>query len=284
MPCPAVLLCQVDFDLGVLLRASRRAHLFLLSSSRLRRVLPAMRVVVSQVSFEHLSLPEDGPSTVILTLSSNEEDSAPLGSAKLARATAVVTSVTATLPSLNAGLQLQLRLPGGEEGPVVLCTTDLLALGVGAPGVSEGRLLKVPLQLAGTPPAKAPAAAAPPAKGKGAPPAKEKAAPPTKGAAPAADAAPAAECSFSCFWRVEPDFPDVSLHRCPPLAVKYFGSAFRDELRSRQSIWREELRRECGEDNPGHGTTRRYVSTLALALALTLALTPALAVALTLTL
>ena len=58
-------------------------------------------------------------------------------------------------------------------------------------------------------------------------------------AAPAAtEAAPAADCSFSCFWRVEPDFMDVSLERCHPLAVRYFGSAFRDEARGRQMLWR----------------------------------------------
>lgn len=206
-----------------------------------------MRVVVSQVSFEHLTLPKEGPSTVSVVLLSNEEGSAPLASAELAGSSDVVLSVTATLPSLDGGLQLQVRLPGGEEGPVPLCTTDLIALGVGAPGVSEGRLLKVPLELAAAPPDAAAAKAPPPAKGK-------------KGAAApaAAEAAPAAGCSFSCFWRVEPDFMDVSLQRCHPLAVKYFGSAFRDEARGRQMLWREDLRGERGEDNPGLGATRRY--------------------------
>ena len=206
-----------------------------------------MRVVVSQVSFEHLTLPKEGPSTVSVVLLSNEEGSAPLASAELAGSSDVVLSVTATLPSLDGGLKLQVQLPGGEDGPVPLCTADLIALGVGAPGASEGRLLRVPLELAEAPPAAAAAKAPPPAKGK-------------KGAAaPAAtEAAPAADCSFSCFWRVEPDFMDVSLERCHPLAVRYFGSAFRDEARGRQMLWREGLRGERGEDNPGLGATRRY--------------------------
>ena len=207
-----------------------------------------MRVVVSQVSFEYLTLPKEGPSTASVVLLSNEEGSAPLASAELAGSSDVVLSITATLPSLDGGLQLQVLLQGGEEGPVPLCTTDLIALGVGAPGASEGRLLKVPLELAAAPPAAAAAKAPPPAKGK-------------KGAAApaAAEAAPTGgECSFSCFWRVEPDFMDVSLQRCHPLAVKYFGSAFRDEARGRQMLWREDLRGERGEDNPGLGATRRY--------------------------
>ena len=211
------------------------------------RAAARMRVVVSQVSFEHLTLPKEGPSTVSVVLLSNEEGSAPLASAELAGSSDVVLSVTATLPSLDGGLKLQVQLPGGEDGPVPLCTADLIALGVGAPGASEGRLLRVPLELAEAPPAAAAAKAPPPAKGK-------------KGAAaPAAtEAAPAADCSFSCFWRVEPDFMDVSLERCHPLAVRYFGSAFRDEARGRQMLWREGLRGERGEDNPGLGATRRY--------------------------
>ena len=107
-----------------------------------------MRVVVSQVSFEHLTLPKEGPSTVSVVLLSNEEGSAPLASAELAGSSDVVLSVTATLPSLDGGLKLQVQLPGGEDGPVPLCTADLIALGVGAPGASEGRLLRVPLELA----------------------------------------------------------------------------------------------------------------------------------------
>ena len=83
-----------------------------------------MRVVVSQVSFEHLTLPKEGPSTVSVVLLSNEEGSAPLASAELAGSSDVILSVTATLPSLDGGLKLKCGFLEAKMGPC-LCAPPI---------------------------------------------------------------------------------------------------------------------------------------------------------------
>ena len=231
-----------------------------------------MRVVLSAVTIGELKLPEGSESrTVSAVVLSSAEGSPQLGYAELAvqGSTGIANAVAVTLPSLDDGMQLQVTLSGAEDGeePKPLCTCDLLALGVAAAGRSEGRVHNSPMQAAAGGGGAAPPE---PAKGK-------------KGAPPPAEAAPAADASLSCFWRVEPDFPDLSLQRCPPLAIRYFGAAYRDENRARQSLWREELQRDrndavergltlaLGGDkdarpyadwqvapNPGLGATRRY--------------------------
>ena len=222
-----------------------------------------MRVTISALTLSELRLPEE-PAPTLLELLLGATEGEPLATTTLTvqGKKAVVNSATVTVPSLDAGLLMQVRMTlpaaaaegeGEGEGPTtsILCTADLTALGVGksATGATEGRLHGAALAAGeggggGAPPPE-------PAKGgKGAPP-------------PQAAAEPSGESTLSCFWRTEVDFLDVSLERVAPLAVRYFMDSNRDESRGRQSMWREEMANERseltgGEANLGLGATRRY--------------------------
>lgn len=191
-----------------------------------------MRITISALTLSELQLPEE-PAPTLLELLLGPTEGEPLTTAELAvqGKSAIANAATVTVPSLDAGLLLQVRMtlpaaPEGEgeggEGPTtsILCTADLAALGVGksATGATEGRLHEAAMTA-----------------GEG-----------------------GGESTLSCFWRTEADFLDVSLERVAPLAVRYFMDSNRDESRGRQSMWREEMANERNETNPGLGATRRY--------------------------